>query len=158
MKKFEFRLARVQKLRERARESRRIAHAEALAYRQRVLDQIEQVQATRAAEKENVRQVLQGDSFSLDQIIQSRIFDVRLQSNARQLNQHLEQVEKVVEQRRGQLMAAEKDVKILEKLGEISLNRYNDRLAKEDQLMMDELAIQASLRRSGMNDNPSPGS
>lgn len=147
MKQFKFRLARLQKLRERVREQRRIAHAEAIEYQRRIESNIEQVKDARIEEKNKLRDNLADAAVSIDRVIQSRVYDVRLVGYGVQLNQQLGQIQQVVAARRQQLVLAERDVKVLEKLEVKAHERYDTAANKADLQLLDELAIQAANRR-----------
>lgn len=147
MKRFEFRLARVQKLRERVREQKRLLHAEAVQYQRNVEQQIGVIEQVRDAEKEILRQSVTSPEISVDKVIASRTYDGLLGNFRRNLDRQLHQVEQVVETRRQDLVAAERDVRILEKLEEKLRSRYNDVLDHGERVLMDELAGQSVARR-----------
>lgn len=147
MKRFEFRLQRVQKLRERIRERRRQLHAEAVQYRQKVEDQIVSLEQARDAEKQILRTTLASSEVVVDSIIRSRAYDGLLGNFRRHLDLQMDQVEQVVEVRRQELVHSERDVRILEKLEERMRDRYNETADRADQSDMDELARQSVSRR-----------
>lgn len=147
MKKFQFRLERLAKLRERTRDQKKIALAEAIQYRMRIEGQIEQIQHVREAEKSQRRDGLQSSVPSVEDAIQSQVFDGLLQRYQGQLGRQLEQVSLVVEQRRDHLREAEKGVRILEKLESKLKARYDVRIDSAERQLMDEFAQTADLRR-----------
>ncbi|MFO0948890.1 MAG: flagellar export protein FliJ [Planctomycetota bacterium] len=147
MKRFEYRLERVQKLRERIRERRRLLHAEAVQYRQKVEEQIQSIENAREAEKEVLRTTLSHAEVMVDSIIRSRAYDGLLGNYRRHLDRQLEQVQQVVEVRRQELVHSERDVRILEKLEERMRLRYNETVDRAEQSDMDELARQSVARR-----------
>lgn len=147
MKKFQFRLERIQKLRERTREQRKLSLAEAIQYRQRVEDQIEQLNQVRAEEKEALRQSLSGGAVTIEDVIRSQTFDGLLGRFSQQLGNQLQQVDVVVDQRRVQLMEAEKSVRILEKLEEKQHDRHEHAEERAERQILDELAAAADQRK-----------
>ena len=147
MKKFKFRLERVQRLRERTREQRKLALAEALNFRIRVEGQKEYLEEVRAAEKEELRAGLAQAEVVVEDAIRARVYDSLRARHAGRVSEQLKQIEAVVDQRRVQLMEAEKSVRIIEKLGDKVRQRYNATLDLADRQLMDELALIADQRR-----------
>lgn len=147
MKKFSFRLEKLQRLRERLRDQRKIALAEAVQYQDRVERQISQIQHARQFEKEELRQSLSRRNLSAETAIQSQLFDGLLGRYEMQLDCQLKQVEAVAEQRRGQLLDAEKNVRVLEKLEGKLRQRHGESIESAERILMDELAQIADGRR-----------
>jgi flagellar export protein FliJ len=147
MKKFEFRLDRVRRLREREREQRRLALAEALHYQGRVEGQIQYLQSIRHDEQDSLRQVLLQRDVPVQEAIASRSYDGLLIRLSSRLEEQLKQVKLVVDQRRHDLMEAEKKVRVLEKLEEKERGRYDRHIEHVERELMDELAITAMQRR-----------
>ncbi|MBY0588693.1 flagellar FliJ family protein [bacterium] len=152
MKKFEFRLERVRRLRERERERRRLSLAEALHYQGRVEAQIHHLESIRQDEQDNLRQVLLRRDVLINDAIQSRSYDGLLIRLEGRLEEQLKQVKVVVEQRRAELLEAEKRVRMLEKLEEKEQLRYDDHVDHLDRELMDELALVAHQRRQGVSE------
>jgi flagellar export protein FliJ len=147
MKKFEFRLERVHRLRERERERRRLSLAEALHFQGRVEAQIAHLHHLREDEQDGLRQVLLQREVVVGDAIASRTYDgllIRLESR---LQEQLKQVKLVVEQRRQELIEAEKRVRMLEKLEERERDRYDAGVDRMEGELMDELAQVATQRR-----------
>lgn len=147
MKKFRFRLDRLQKLRELAREQKRLALAEAVQYRRRVELQVDELAQVRALEKERRRAALAAGVVSIEDVIRSQTFDGLLGRFSGQLGRQLEQVDAVVEQRRAQHQEAAKGVRILERLEERLRSRYESSVERSERELMDELAAVADHRR-----------
>lgn len=152
MKKFEFRLERVQRLRQRQREQRRLALAEALHYQGRVEGQIQYLQNIRQDEQDGLRQTLLRHEVVISDAIQSRSYDALLSRLQHRLRDQLEQVKRVVEQRRQDLLEAEKKVRVLEKLEEKEQGRYDRHIEHLERELMDELAISSQQRRQHEGD------
>ncbi|MBX9655798.1 flagellar FliJ family protein [bacterium] len=147
MKKFKFRLERVQRLRERTREQRKLQLAEAINFRMQIEGQKEQLTELRSNEQDLLRSELSKPEVVVEDAIRARVFDGLLARHAARVNEQLKQIEGVVEQRRQQLMEAEKSVRIIEKLGDKVRQRYNAVLDHADRQLMDELALLADQRR-----------
>jgi flagellar export protein FliJ len=144
LKQFRFRLDRVQRLRERLREQRRLQFAEALSYQQQVEQQITQVQELRGVEMLSLREVVAQTAVPIDTVIQSRIYDNRLGNHAVFLGRQLDQVRQVVAMRQTNLVAAERDVRILERLEAKLRHRYQRMLDRAEIELMDELGARAA--------------
>jgi flagellar export protein FliJ len=147
MKKFQFRLERLQKLRERAREQKRLALAEAVQYRQRVERQIDELAAVRAQEKERLRETLAAGAVSIEAVVRSQTFDGLLGRFSQQLGRQLQQVDGVVAQRRTQYEEAAKSLRILERLEARLRGRHESSAERSERELMDELAAAADQRR-----------
>ena len=148
MKKFQFRLERLRKLRERAREERRLALAQVLDYRAQVERKIDQTDGLRVDEVDQLRERLTRDDVAVDQVIASRVYDQRLQQYREQLVGHRAQVDAVAEWRRGQLLEAERSHKVLDKLEQKSRERFEAEANRAEQQEMDELAVQTNIRKT----------
>lgn len=147
MKRFQFRLDRLQRLRDRTRQERRLSLAEATQYQQRIENQIAQLDEVRGQELLERRQRLAATTVSIEEVIRGQSFDAMLHRFAQQLGQQLEQVRGVVEQRRLQLQEAEKGVRVLEKLREKMEDRYDDQVESNERQLLDELANVGEQRR-----------
>lgn len=147
MKKFKFRLERVQRLRERVREQKKLELAEAVQYSVRVEGQITQLNEVRNQELDELRRHLSDPQISITDAIAARTYDHLLVRHEHRLEQQLDQIQGVVRQRRHQLMEAEKGVRILEKLEERLHQRHQASVDAADRQLMDELATVADQRR-----------
>jgi flagellar export protein FliJ len=147
MKKIKFRLERVQRLRERTREQRKLALAEAINFRLRVEGQKEQLEEVRTAEREELRAGLSRTEVVVEDAIRALVYDSLLARHEGRVDEQLKQIEAVVDQRRQQLMEAEKSVRIIEKLGDRVRQRYNASIDLMDRQLMDELALIADQRK-----------
>lgn len=140
MKKFAFRLERLGKLRERTREQKRLAHAEAIDYQRRVESQLAQLQDLRHRERLALADTLVEGRISVENVIGSRVFDGRLAQYTQHLQRQLSQIAQVVAARRVELIAAERDVRILEKLEVRQRQRHDEASNRAEIQTMDEIA------------------
>lgn len=148
MKRFQFRLDRLQKLREQTRERRRLALVEATSFRQRIERQIDHLESARLGERDSLRDRLTQSHPNVDSLIQARAYSSFLSQVRLQLDRQMDQIHRVIEQRRAELVVAERDVRILEKLRDKVHQRYLSDLDKEERLLLDELAGSAPWRES----------
>lgn len=147
MKRFEFRLERVRRLREREREQRRLSLAEALHYQSRIEAQMQNLSQIRQDEQNGLRAILAQRELLVSDAIQARSYDGLLGRLEGRLAEQLRQVQSVVAERRVHLMESEKKVRMLEKLEEKMKRRYDQKVDAMDRDLMDELALVASERR-----------
>lgn len=150
VKRYQFRLERIQSLRERVREERRLLHAEALAFQRTIEQQIQRVQDVVATQKEALRFILSQPAVAVDRAIQGRTFEGVMTRYDQHLQGQLGQVRQAVEVRRQRLVEAERDVRILEKLDEKQRERYDHTLELAERLLMDELAQMARSHANGL--------
>ncbi len=87
------------------------------------------------------------ETFPFKEAIASRSYDGLLIRLSSRLEEQLKQVKLVVDQRRHDLMEAEKKVRVLEKLEEKERGRYDRHIEHVERELMDELAITAMQRR-----------
>lgn len=146
VKKFKFRLERLQKLRERVREQRQLAHAQAVDYQTRVEGQIDQIRRFQSDQLELLAQELSQPTLNIEKAIQHRSYDAVLGGLQNQLGRQLEQVKHVVSVRHADLMNAERDVRVLEKLEQRVRQRYHEAIDRAEQQMLDESAATGRLR------------
>lgn len=145
-KKFAFRLARVQKLRERVRDQKQLAHAQAVDYQHRVEGQIEQIRAFHEEQLDRLATEVQSGQFSVERALQHRNFGSVLTGLQGQLHRQLEQVKHVVAARHADLVNAERDLRVLEKLGDRARQRYQEAQDRAEQTFLDELAVLGAIR------------
>jgi flagellar export protein FliJ len=89
-----------------------------MQYQERIENQIAQLDEVRRQEKSELRERLTESTVSIEDVIRGQSFDGMLGRFAQQLANQVEQVRRVVDQRRQQLQEAEKAVRVLEKLRE----------------------------------------
>ena len=148
MKRYRPRLERLEKLRRRTLEQKQVALAEALRFDRVVGERIDEVGRLRDEEKAALRATLQEKPVPIDRVIRTRTYDGILFQTTLRLRQQLEQIGRVIADRRAELVEAERDVKVLENLSERLGQRYDRALERADLGFMDELAGQAAARKA----------
>jgi flagellar FliJ protein len=140
MAKFRFRLASVLRLRESARDEKRAKLAEAYAALQKLEDRRREL-------LEESRQLAQwqigassGTSLNVDRILDAQRYQGVLQTELHVVGQQKSAVESEAEKRREALVAADQDVKVLEKLREHQFARFTQELAAQQMKQLDEVA------------------
>jgi len=140
MAKFKFRLATLLRLREAARDERRALLA--LAYR---ADEIIEQQRTRVADerRELERQSRRASApgrLDVDRLLESRRYELVLQSQDQQLAQQHQAVQTEVERRRQALVDANRQVRVLEALHQKQLDHHRQEENRQEIKQLDEMA------------------
>jgi flagellar export protein FliJ len=138
MPAFKFRLATLQRLREAHRDERRAQLAE--AYR---ADEILQEQIARLLEnlKEmKRRQTAQVGGVNVDPLLDAHRYEMVLRMEQMQLEQQQQKLKVEIERRREALIAADRDVKVLEKLKETQHARFLEEEERRQMKVLDEIA------------------
>lgn len=140
MAKFRFRLATLQKLRAAHRDQMRIKLAEAF--------EAQQILAQRRVElEEEIRQVQQGQREALagggadmNQLLETQRYQTVLRAQQTALGEQSRMLGQEVEKRRQTLVAAERQVQILEKLQQRQKQRHRRKWLAAEVRSMDEIA------------------
>jgi flagellar export protein FliJ len=148
MARFKFRLATLLRLREAARDERRAQLAE--AYR---ADEILAHERSRLARelRELERQTRQASApgqIDVDRLLETRRYEMALQSQGLQLAQKHEAVQLEIERRREALADANREVRVLETLRQKQLDHHRHEESRREIKTLDETAT----RRAAKND------
>ena len=149
MAKFKFRLATLLRLREAARDQRRAQLAQ--AYR---ADEIIEQERTRVAgelrevERQSRRAAAPG-RLDVDRLLETRRYELVLQSQDQQLAQQHQAVQTEVERRRQALVDANRQVRVLETLHQKQLDHHRREENRQEIKQLDEMAG----RRAGQEDD-----
>jgi flagellar protein FliJ len=140
MPSFKFRLAPVLKLREAARDERRLELAEAY----RVDDLLRQRQEQTGEElemlRENCRRAASPGVVDVDRLVESQRYELNLRSQERELQRQREGVSAEIERRRLALVEADREVKVLEKLRQKQAERHQQEQNRREIKLLDETA------------------
>lgn len=150
MKKFAFRLATLQRLRENLRDERRSQLAD--AYR---ADEILEEQEQRLAQEQNAMSAALRDGagpgeIEVDRLLADHRYSLLLMAQHRHLSQQRQAVAQEIERRRQLLIEADREVRVLEKLKEHQLQRHRDEENRQEIKQLDEVAQ----RRGDREDAP----
>jgi flagellar FliJ protein len=149
MPRFRFRLAPVLNLSESARDDRRASLAEAMraeailaeqieAKRQEIAALVRELTVARAAGKVNVERVIQGQRY-----------EALLRAELAMLQDQARKVAAEVERRRELLVAADRDVRVLEQLRDKQLDRFRKEEEHRETIFLDDIAGQRFGAREG---------
>ncbi len=147
MAKFRFRLATLLKIREATRDEKRTRLAEAYlaeeTLKERKIELAEQVEAARRQH----HNVAQPGLVNLDQLVETHRYGVVLDAQGQVLENQMKLLGEEIERRREVLVAADREVRILEKLREKQHKRHRKEAMKQEIKELDEAAGQ-KVRRS----------
>lgn len=140
MKRFTFRLATLQRLRENLRDERRSQLAD--AYR---ADEILQEQEQRLAQEQAemsaaLREAAAPGEIEVDRLLSDHRYSLLLIAQQRHLSQQRQAVAQEIERRRQLLIEADREVRVLEKLKEHQLQRHRDEESRQEVKQLDEVA------------------
>ncbi len=148
MSTFRFRLAPVLRLREAARQERRAALAEAYRVDDLLRGQIESV----AAEMERLRNVSRQAGgpgpVNVDRLVETQRYQAALGNQRGQVLRQRETVTVEIERRQQALLAADRDVRVLEKLRQRQAERFRLEEDRREMKRLDEAAQQQFMREA----------
>jgi flagellar FliJ protein len=137
---FRFRLAPLLRLRESVRDERRAALAEAY----RALDILSERQSSVQREIEaltgDYRRSSAPGALDVDRLIRRHRHELLLRTNQKELERQKSILLQEIERRRDALVAADRDVRVLEKLRERQAERHAQIEAHREQKELDEVA------------------
>ena len=147
MSKFRFRLLTLLKVREAARDERRARLAEAYL----ALEKLQQRGASLVVEADQLKQHYFGGqgrgAVDVDQLLSAHRYQMVLAAELQVVVQQQTAVTAEIEKRRQALVAAETEVRVLEKLKEKQYQRHQEEERAIENKRLDEVAQQSSLRR-----------
>jgi flagellar FliJ protein len=148
MRAFQFRLRGLLRLREHTRE---IAQAE-LSHAQAHLRKIQQQQAKVEQDMDDLEQHMRRGANSkqvdVDRLMDGHRHRLALQAKLAQLSQAMSEATRQLEHCRKQLVEADRQVKVLEKLHEKQLDEHRQQMAAEEARELDEAAAIGAVRKS----------
>ncbi|WP_164102878.1 flagellar export protein FliJ [Candidatus Laterigemmans baculatus] len=146
MARFAFRFEAILKLRHNERDAARLYVAEA----QRALDildeRIAELQQDRQRTREEAGRAMVGH-VTVEQLLSRGRYDLQLDAEQRDLVMQRRQIEVEVERRRQRLTVAEQECRKLERLREITAERFEAEQLRVQQDALDELATLRAARR-----------
>ncbi len=140
MAKFHFRLATLLRLGESVRDDRRAQLAEAFRADE-LLQQHETALAEElAALRSASRQAVTPGNVDLDQIVETQRYEITLRAQQKQFAAQRKAIAQEVDRRREALLAANREVRVLEKLRERQAERHRQDEARRELRQLDEAA------------------
>jgi flagellar FliJ protein len=140
MARFKFRLATLLKLRESARDERRTELAQAYQADDVVGGHLQQVHDELGALKNQRREAAGPGAVDIDRLIEAQRYEVILKARQRQMNEQRARLAAEIERRRVALLAANREVRILEKLRDRQTEQFLQAENRLDIKRLDEIA------------------
>jgi flagellar FliJ protein len=143
MSQVRFQLATLLRLREATRDKCRVELAEARRADEELRVELEQMMAERRRLEDECRRAIGPGAVDVDELVEAYRYAAALRAREERLRQERETLATEVDRRRQALLAADRDVKVLEKLRERRQAQHC--LEEERQLakQLDEAALQA---------------
>jgi flagellar export protein FliJ len=142
MAKFKFRLATLLKIREATRDERQSELAEAYRADDILNERLDQIHAELADILTRCRKVVGPGEVNIDLLIESQRYDVMLRAYEKQTLEQKKRLAVEIERRREALLAANREVRVLEKLREHQIERHREEENRRDIKRIDEIAVQ----------------
>jgi flagellar protein FliJ len=140
MKKFKFRLTTLLQLREAARDERRTLLAQAYLALEKLGQQRAQVERQLAQTQHEHQRAAAPGEVNVDRLMNTDRFQAILKAELQVLAQQTTAIEGEVEKRRQALVAADREVRVLEKLRQTQQQRYLEGHMLLDNKELDEVA------------------
>jgi flagellar FliJ protein len=145
---FQFRLATLLRLRANVRDERRAQLAEAQRAEQLVVERIAAIDAELIALRAQSLNTAQATgALNVDGLSEIARYEMILKVERQSADQQRQTVAAEVQKRRDLLIIADRDVRILEKLRDVQLDRYQEQEARREMQRLDELAVLRYERR-----------
>lgn len=140
MARFKFRLATLLKLREAARDERRTELAQAYRADEVLQGHLEQVRNELNSLQEQCRKASGPGTIDIDRLIEAQRYEFILKGQQRNLNEQRGRLAAEIERRRVALLAANREVRVLEKLREHQIEQHKHQENLLDIKRLDEVA------------------
>jgi flagellar export protein FliJ len=140
MAKFKFRLATLLRLREAARDERRGHLAEALRAEELLNRRAAELDASVAELRSQINQQSLSGTIDVEKLINSQRYGALLEAERVMLAQQASQVADEIENRRQALLAADREVHVLEKLRENQQRAHREHEERTEMKALDEIA------------------
>ena len=140
MARFKFRLATLLKLREAVRDERRAELAQAYRADDVLNKLLEQTRTELNSLEDQCRKAAGPGTIDIDRLIEAQRYEIILKLQQRHLNEQRGRLAAEIERRRVALLAANREVRILEKLRERQLEQYQQAENRLDVKRLDEIA------------------
>lgn len=141
MATFQFRLATLLRLREATRDDRRAQLAEALYAEQLIVERIVALDAELADLKRQSLDAARPGRVNVDRLTDGTRYEMILKVERQTADQQRQAVADEVRKRREALVAADRDVKVFEKLRDTQAEQHRDEEARRESKRLDEIAV-----------------
>jgi len=144
---FKFRLTSLLRLREAARDERRRHLAEALRAESVLNEHRGGIERELLVLQRQARAATEPGTIDVDQLIESQRYEASLRVQAAIMTQQAAQLEAEIESRRQALVAADREVRVLEKLRQRDHEQFRFEQARREGKQMDEIASRQYQRK-----------
>jgi flagellar FliJ protein len=141
MATFHFRLATLLRLREATRDDRRAQLAEAQYAEQMIVERIAALDAELAESQRRSLDAARPGRVNIDRLTDGTRYEMILKVERQTADQQRQAVADEVRKRREALVAADRDVKVLEKLRETQTEQHREEEARQEFKRLDEIAV-----------------
>src|SRR5207248_5496559 len=141
MSSFRFRLATLLRLREAARDERRARFAESQGAEQLILDRIAEIARELADVQQRSLAAARPGPLDVDRLAEAARYEMILKVERESADQQRQAVAAEVAKRREALVAADREVRVLEKLRDAQLERHRDDQTRREAKQLDEVAV-----------------
>lgn len=148
MRKFQFRLRGLLRLREHVRELAQAELMRAQAHLREIHQQQLEVERDMDDLEQHMRRGAQGKQVDVDRLMDGHRHRLALQAKLAQIAQAMTEATKQLEHCRKQLVEADRQVKVLEKLHEKQLDEHRRHGEAEESKRLDEAAAIGAVRKS----------
>jgi flagellar FliJ protein len=146
MAKFKYRMATLLRLRESARDERRIQLAQAYRAEEMLRSRQQQVAEELVALAGRIRAAAAPGVVDVDRLLDAQRFELVLKARQQQLAAQQEQIRAETQRRRQALVEANREVQVLEKLRERQFQRWRDEENRRETRRLDEVAQRSSIK------------
>jgi len=146
MAKFKFRLATLLRIREAARDRRRAELAEAYRVEDLLRANLEHLGKEIDWLRGQCRKIAGPGTVNVDRLVDSQRYELVLRSQKNELNTQRAAVGEEIERRRQTLLAADREVRVLEKLRDKQADRHRRWENRLEIKQVDEVARQRAIR------------
>lgn len=146
MPQFKFRLTTLQKLREAARDECRAQLAEAYQAEAVVRGRLDELVADLEALRNQARAVTAKGQVNVDAILDNQRYEMALKVEQQIINGQIAGLQAEIERRRQVLIAADREVRVLEKLRDAQYVRHQQQEAVIELKQFDEIAARSTAR------------
>jgi len=146
MAKFKFRLATLLRLREATRDERRGVLAEAYRADDVLREHLDRLGEELGRLQAQCRQAAGPGTVDVDRLVEAQRYEVTLRAQQNRLSEQRESVRAEIDRRRQALLAADREVRLLEKLREKQAWRHRQEENRREIKQLDEVAGQLATR------------
>jgi flagellar export protein FliJ len=140
-------MATLLRLREANRDERRVQLAEAQRAEQIVANRLSSIEADLHGLTKRCQRDLRPGQIDVDRLMEAQRYELILRAERLAAGEQQKIVSQEVERRREALVAADREVRVLEKLRERQFERHREDQQREETKVLDEVGVQGMWRK-----------